>query len=49
MPPSQEYLERLKQVLSRVKPPWVSDHFCWGAVAGVNLHDLLPLPYTPRR
>ncbi len=25
----------------------MSDHFCWGAVAGINLHDLLPLPYTP--
>ena len=25
---------------------WVSDHLCWTGVAGKNLHDLLPLPYT---
>jgi uncharacterized protein (UPF0276 family) len=25
---------------------WVSDHLCWTGVNGVNLHDLLPLPYT---
>jgi hypothetical protein len=25
---------------------WVSDHLCWTGVDGVNLHDLLPLPYT---
>jgi hypothetical protein len=24
----------------------VSDHLCWTGAHGVNLHDLLPLPYT---
>ena len=24
----------------------VSDHLCWTGVHGVNLHDLLPFPYT---
>jgi uncharacterized protein (UPF0276 family) len=25
---------------------WISDHLCWAGVHGVNLHDLLPVPYT---
>jgi uncharacterized protein (UPF0276 family) len=25
---------------------WISDHLCWTGVHGVNLHDLLPVPYT---
>jgi uncharacterized protein (UPF0276 family) len=24
----------------------VSDHLCWTGIAGRNMHDLLPLPYT---
>ena len=27
-------------------PRWISDHLCWTGVHGVNLHDLLPIPYT---
>lgn len=42
----QRYLDRLKQLVDRVKPEWLSDHFCWCGTADVNLHDLLPLPYT---
>jgi uncharacterized protein (UPF0276 family) len=41
-----EYLERLKQLIDRVEPEWVSDHLCWTGVDGLNLHDLMPLPYT---
>jgi len=44
--PSREYLTRLKALAKRVQTPWLSDHFCWCGAAGVNLHDLLPLPYT---
>jgi hypothetical protein len=29
-----------------VQPAWISDHLCWTGTDGVNLHDLLPLPYT---
>jgi uncharacterized protein len=25
---------------------WVSDHVCWTGVAGINTHDLLPIPFT---
>lgn len=41
-----DYLRRLKKLVKRVKPAWLSDHFCWTGVPGGNLHDLLPLPYT---
>jgi uncharacterized protein (UPF0276 family) len=41
-----DYLRRLKALLARVGSPWVSDHLCWTGAHGVNLHDLLPLPYT---
>jgi len=45
-PPDHAYLERLKRLVKRVDPPWVSDHFCWCGASGAHLHDLLPLPYT---
>ena len=32
--------------MRRVKPAWVTDHFCWSGSGGAHLHDLLPLPYT---
>ena len=41
-----DYLAKLKALLKKVKSPWVSDHLCWTGAHGVNLHDLLPLPYT---
>ena len=40
------YLKRLKRLISEVKPPWISDHFCWSGAGGAHLHDLLPIPYT---
>jgi uncharacterized protein (UPF0276 family) len=39
-----EYLEKLKRLADAVKPRWVSDHLCWTGVAGLNAHDLLPIP-----
>src|SRR5690606_13790700 len=42
----REYLARLKQLVRKVNPPWLSDHFCWCGAGGAHLHDLLPLPYT---
>jgi uncharacterized protein (UPF0276 family) len=44
--PDREYLRRLKQLVRKVRPAWLSDHFCWCGVPGAHLHDLLPLPYT---
>jgi uncharacterized protein (UPF0276 family) len=40
------YLEKLRGLLARLDPPWVSDHLCWARAPGVHLHDLLPMPYT---
>ena len=41
-----DYLSRLKALAERIEPRWVSDHLCWTGVHGINLHDLLPIPYT---
>ena len=46
-PLDREYLIRLKALTERVEPAWISDHLCWTGVNGTNLHDLMPLPYTP--
>ena len=40
------YLAQLKALAARVEPAWISDHLCWTGIAGRNMHDLLPLPYT---
>jgi uncharacterized protein len=40
------YLRALKSLADRFEPEWISDHLCWTGVHGVNLHDLLPIPYT---
>ena len=45
-PLDRDYLKALKQLAQRVEPAWVSDHLCWTGVAGKNLHDLFPIPYT---
>lgn len=45
-PLDMAYLADLKALLGRIEPEWVSDHLCWTGVDGVNLHDLMPMPYT---
>lgn len=45
-PINMDYLRQLKQLADRIQPQWVSDHFCWTGANGINLHDLMPLPYT---
>ncbi len=45
-PLDRRYLADLKALADRIEPAWVSDHLCWTGVAGRNMHDLLPLPYT---
>lgn len=40
------YLKRLKALADSIEPALVSDHLCWTGVDGINLHDLLPLPFT---
>jgi uncharacterized protein (UPF0276 family) len=41
-----DYLARLRDLVRRLDAPWCSDHLCWTGVAGVDVHDLLPLPFT---
>lgn len=45
-PLDEGYLQRLAELARHVQPKWISDHLCWTGVQGVNLHDLMPLPYT---
>jgi len=45
-PLDTDYLYQLKQLAERVEPAWVSDHLCWTGINGLNMHDLLPIPYT---
>jgi len=39
-----EYVAKLKRLADAVRPGWISDHLCWTGVAGLNAHDLLPIP-----
>ncbi|RYD91058.1 MAG: DUF692 domain-containing protein, partial [Sphingobacteriales bacterium] len=45
-PLNLQYLKQLKELAGFVQPVWISDHLCWTGVAGINTHDLLPLPLT---
>ena len=45
-PPDRQYLSGLKALAGRIEPVFISDHLCWTGVHGINLHDLLPIPYT---
>ncbi|MEB0139186.1 MULTISPECIES: DUF692 domain-containing protein [unclassified Undibacterium] len=38
------HLTRLKRLAEQVEPALISEHLCWGALAGRHLNDLLPLP-----
>jgi uncharacterized protein (UPF0276 family) len=45
-PLDADYLQAVKALADRIEPAWISDHLCWTGIDGINLHDLLPLPYT---
>jgi uncharacterized protein len=45
-PLDERYLRALRDLRDRSGARWVSDHLCWTGVAGKNIHDLLPMPYT---
>jgi uncharacterized protein (UPF0276 family) len=45
-PLNMDYLKQVKQLAQHLQPAWVSDHLCWTGTNGINIHDLLPLPYT---
>src|SRR5262245_21933971 len=31
-----DYLARVRNLAARISPAWISDHFCWTGVAGIN-------------
>ncbi len=41
-----DYLRQVGALARHVRAAWISDHLCWTGVDGVNLHDLMPLPFT---
>jgi len=41
-----DYLRRLRALVDRIDPIFVSDHLSWSRFEAFNSHDLLPLPYT---
>jgi uncharacterized protein (UPF0276 family) len=45
-PLDMDYLKALKALAERIEPAWISDHLAWTGVHGLNMHDLLPIPYT---
>lgn len=45
-PIDKNYLNDVKKLAERIEPAWISDHLCWTGVKNLNMHDLLPLPYT---
>ncbi|MCA9771286.1 MAG: DUF692 domain-containing protein, partial [Myxococcales bacterium] len=45
-PLDRDFLRSLRRLSDRFEPAWISDHLCWSAHRGVQLHDLLPLPFT---
>ena len=45
-PLDMQYLAEVKALRDRVQPMWMSDHLCWIGAHSLNMHDLLPLPYT---
>jgi uncharacterized protein (UPF0276 family) len=45
-PLDREYLTRLKRFIGEINAVWVSDHVCWTGIAGLNTHELIPIPFT---
>jgi uncharacterized protein (UPF0276 family) len=45
-PLNLDYLHQVKNLARRMDVAWISDHLCWTGTQGINLHDLMPLPYT---
>jgi len=45
-PLDREYLRQVRSLADQLQVRWVSDHLCWTGIDGVNLHDLMPVPFT---
>lgn len=45
-PLDQVHLRKLKALIDRFEPLWVSEHLAWSSIDGQFFNELLPLPYT---
>ncbi|HYM35776.1 MAG TPA: DUF692 domain-containing protein [Steroidobacteraceae bacterium] len=45
-PLNKDYLREVRALANQVEARWISDHLCWTGVDGINLHDLMPVPFT---
>lgn len=43
-----DYFRKLQSLAKRVNAVWLGDHVCWTGVAGMNGHDLYPIPYNEK-
>jgi uncharacterized protein len=43
---NSDHLRKLKRLVDRFSPAFVSDHLCWCSIDRRFVNDLLPLPYT---
>jgi uncharacterized protein (UPF0276 family) len=41
-----DYLREVRALADQLEASWISDHLCWTGVDGINLHDLMPVPFT---
>lgn len=41
-----DYLRAVRALARHIEPEGISDHLCWTGTDAVNLHDLMPLPFT---
>jgi len=46
-PIDRAHLHKLKVLIDRFEPAFVSEHLSWSSVGGRFMNELLPLPYTP--
>lgn len=45
-PLDRRFLEETRRLCRQLDAPFFSDHVCYASVAGGQLHDLLPLPFS---
>lgn len=43
---SLQHIQKLQRLVQRIEPSLVSEHLCWGSIAGRQMNDLLPMPLT---
>lgn len=46
-PIDRAHLNKLKALINRFEPAFVSEHLSWSSVGGRFFNELLPIPYTP--